>query len=86
MDFNWNTIAASIAGSVLPTLAVLWAKHHIQELHLLINSRMTELLAAARAQATAEATLIEKEAANGHKLDQLAGAQEQRLQDMKEKT
>lgn len=71
---NLDIIYAAVAGSILPTIAAIWVKLSVSELKVTVDGRMGELLEASKAQAAAEATLIEKETHNGDVLHEIAGA------------
>jgi len=66
-SFNWEPIIIAGIAAIPATLAAFAAYRQARATHLAVNSRMEELLALARKEATAQATLDEKAAEHRRK-------------------
>lgn len=68
MDDNLRIVLVAALAAIPPTVFSAAALWRAIKTHKLVNSRMTELLAATKASASAEATLAEKgvQARRGH--------------------
>lgn len=67
MKLNWTIIIAAIIATTPPTILAIASLKKSYQTHELVNSRMTELLAIAKKESAATATLKEKEAEQDRK-------------------
>lgn len=65
---DWQTVIIAGIAALPPTVVAAAAFVQALKTHKSVNSRMTELLEATKAQATAEATVAEQEAQEGRKV------------------